>query len=536
MAVVATALALSLGWVGTAAAQLSQLPPNVQEFLQRFEVRQENGRQMVVISLQDLLQLALERNTALDAVKVGESVAMSRLQSARNRFNPTLTTEVTAGRNVGRASSFAGSGNFATLTDSDAMTFSSAYSKPTELGLSYGLTYEEVRSRYQLLTIPDEGDDPTAGTNSDWVDSAALTANVNVPIGQDYGAEINNLPARRSEVGLRQSRLDIRQRELDVLSAVASTYWNIVGALEEVRVAQEAVRLSEQLLEDNRKRLEAGVLSPTDVQVTETQLARDRQQLLSARLAVQRIEDQVRALLALESLPPDIGLRPKDKPTLTRQQFDYERLRDEVYTNNPNLQQLRARLAANALDQEEAQNQDKTNLDLNLFYTFQGYSKAPVKGVTGFAQPQTDSYGAALTWTLPLFDQQTPELIRQRRLERTQIELQMENVRSDLSVRLQSLLRQVRLAEEEVSTARVARRLAEEQLNNELERFRLGQSTSFQVSQVQQEAQVARVQEILALIRFEQNLQDVYVLSGRIYSKYDLQSSVEITEGGTGNN
>ena len=48
------------------------------------------------------------------------------------------------------------------------------------------------------------------------------------------------------------------------------------------------------------------------------------------------------------------------------------------------------------------------------------------------------------------------------------------------------------LAEQEVSTARVVVKLAEEQLQNEIERFKLGQGTSFQVSQFQQQQSQAK--------------------------------------------
>ncbi len=235
-----------------------------------------------------------------------------------------------------------------------------------------------------------------------------------------------------------------------------------------------------------------------------------------------RIEDEARALLNLEVI--DFQIRPVDQPTLRDVPSPYRELLEQVYRNNPEVGEVEQRLARNRLDLEEARNRDKADLDLELFYTLKGYSGDPLRGAQDFSEPDTDEYGALFTWTVPLFDVETREAIRRRQLERQQLELRLSSVKSDLNVRVQGVLRQIRLSREEVQTARVATRLAEEQLQNEIERFQVGESTSFQVSQVQQEVSQARVQEILARVRFERNLLQLQVLSGRIYSSYGLES------------
>ncbi|HEX9843758.1 MAG TPA: TolC family protein, partial [bacterium] len=169
-------------------------------------------------------------------------------------------------------------------------------------------------------------------------------------------------------------------------------------------------------------------------------------------------------------------------------------------------------------------NKDRTNLDLELFYTLQGVKGSPFGGVSGFTKTNLDSYGATLTWTLPLFDVQTRESIRQRTLERERLRLQLESRKSDLTVSLQSALRQLSVARDQVETAGVAKRLAEEQLKNEIERFRVGESTSFQVAQSQQDAASAQVQEILARLGFERNFLQLLALTGEIYGRYGLQA------------
>jgi outer membrane protein TolC len=503
------ALALLAAQAGQPRAQGAELEALLRSY--GFQLQTEDGRRVVDVSLQQVLKLALERNLALQSVRVGEDIAASALEAARGGFNPTLTSSAALTRSMSLTSSLAGGG-------ARSLSLSSTYTKPTESGIEYSLTFTEsaVNGLSTSGTVPD-----LSVNSGSTVNLSQLKGAVNIPIGQGYGKDINLIPVRRSEAGLSGSRLNTRQNELNLVQATASTYWDLVAAQENLRVQAEAVKLSEQLLADNRQRLQAGVLSPFDVQVTESQLARERERLLTARADLARIEDLARALLNLQVI--DFQVRPTDKPAVRQVQLNYEELLQRVFDNSPELKLVENRLLTNGLDLESARDADRTNLDLALYYTLQGVNDSPLGGIGGFTDTPLDNYGATLTWTLPLNDVRTPETIRQRTLERQQLLLDLEGVRADLNVRLQSSIRQVNLSREQVDTAGVSRRLAEEQLRNEIERFRVGESTSFQVAQSQQDAAAAQVQEIIARLGFERNYLSLLVLSGDIYRQYGLE-------------
>ncbi len=52
--------------------------------------------------------------------------------------------------------------------------------------------------------------------------------------------------------------------------------------------------------------------------------------------------------------------------------------------------------------------------------------------------------------------------------------------------------------------------------------LKLGKSTSYQVSQFQQDLARSRQQEILKRVNFEKNFLELLVLSGELYKYYDL--------------
>ncbi len=73
-----------------------------------------------------------------------------------------------------------------------------------------------------------------------------------------------------------------------------------------------------------------------------------------------------------------------------------------------------------------------------------------------------------------------------------------------------------------MNTAQAVSLLSEKQLNNEIKRLKLGKSTSYQVSQFQQDLARSRQQEILKRVNFEKNFLELLVLSGELYKYYDL--------------
>ena len=512
---VSAAAAQEAGGVN-ADALAAVVPPDI---LAELKVVEEDGRRLVEASLGQVLRMALERNQALEAIRMEEQLAESRLTAARSTNHPTLTNSLSHTRSLSASAS--SSGDYLSLYGSNATTLNSTYSKKLSSGVTMGLSYTETRLRSQSGSIPAEGEDPVLGPAGDWWDTSALKGSVNIPLGKGLGSAINDLSASRSEVGLSATRVQVGSQIQALLARIASTYWDLVGLIEVRRIQADAVKLSETLLADNQARLATGVLSPMDVQVTRTQLARDRQRLLSVRLDVLRIEDQVRALLGLEALS-EYGLKPRDVPEARRLDYDQKALLGKALASDPDVLGLQSALELNNLDMVESRNNDRTDLDLDLYYTFYGYSSDPLGGVSQFSQTKTDGYGVTLTWTVPLFDHSIRESMNQRSLERQQLELQLSSLRSDLTVRLQSLLGRINLAEKEVETARITVSLVEEQLQNEIERFRLGQSTSFRVSQAQQDAAQARVDEILARVRFEKNYLELLVLTGTLLPEFNL--------------
>jgi outer membrane protein TolC len=496
--------------------------PLVAELAERAEVIRYDDRNVVKVSLEDILLLTISRSLSLEASRLGEDIANQELKAVEERYIDQVTTRTGLERNtvLNNDPLQVPKDTYAAGSSINSLLFSSTFARRLKTGSSFGFTLQEQFYQSESLSRTEKTGSLDTGLSGDWRDVTSVRAFANIPFFQDAGKKINNLPERLAALGIDRSQANIKQAELAQLAMVGFTYWDMVAVLENIEIQKLSVKLSEQLLKDNQARLQVGTVNRTDVLVAETQLSRDRQALFSARLDSLRMEDQLRAVLNLSGL--ELGFYPSNRPELRDFFPNRESLRVKILKNDPQLKLLEVSMNSSKLEVEQEENKLQTNLDLDLSYTMTGYSNTPLAGAVDFIEPGLHGLQAALTWTVPLGDRATPERIKQKNIQQEQILLNIDSRKSELDVSLQTILRDLELAEQEVSTAQVVVNLAEEQLQNEIERFQLGQGTSFQVSQFQQQQSQAKAQDILARIRYEKAYLRLLTLTGQIYEEFNL--------------
>ncbi len=518
-------LGLLLSLPGILSAQISDdliSDPLVAELAERAEIIRYDDRDVVEVSLEDILLLTISRSLSLEASRLSEDIANQEFKSVQARYFDQVTTRTGFERNtiLTNDPTQVPQDSYAVGSRSDSIQFSSTFVRRLRTGSSFGFTLQEQFYKSETLSRQEKMGSLDSGSSGNWRDIASVRAFASIPFFQDAGEEINNLPESFADLGIDRSKASIKLAELAQLAMVASTYWDMVAVLENIEIQKSSVELSEQLLQDNQARLQVGTLNRTDVLVAETQLSRDRQALFSARLDALRIEDQLRAVLNLGGL--ELGFYPSNRPELRDFFPEPASLRTQIFENDPQLRLLEISIDSTKLEVQQEENRLQTNLDLDLSYTMTGYANTPLVGAGDFIEPGLHGFEASLTWTVPLGDQATPERIKQKKIQQEQILLNIDSRKSELDVSLQTILRDLELSEQEVGTAQAVVKLAEEQLQNEIDRFSLGQGTSFQVSQFQQQQSQAKAQEILARVRYEKAYLRLLTLTGQIYEEFNL--------------
>ena len=500
----------------------------------QFEIVQDGNRHRLKLSLGQLLHLMLNRNLDLQLRKLVDQASQAQLVSAQELNNPVLTTALLQTKTAAKyTTNFSGEDTtilfspirsvpdpYLRTTETDSTTLFTNWSKKMDSGITVSSTLLRTASQSKLHIIQEQGDDFTGGeATDDPLETTSLNAKVTIPLFQDWG-DVNDLPVRRAEVALEQTKLGTISQSLTLLEAVAKTYWNLVRITENIRILEEAVKLSQLLLKETETRVEVGMLQYTDLKEVSTQLASTQQQLLSTRIQEQEIEDQLRTYLNMES--SQLGFKPADTPEIHETNFDYSNLLEKAYQQNSDLQVLQASIKANRYDLDEALNRDKTNLDVEVEYKLKGYGNSMGEAFQAFGKTQFHDYQIGVNWVIPLFDKVTPQIVLKRKIEKSQLELRIKNKKLQLRVRLQTILRNLQFALEEKKTAELSLSLAKDLLEKEIEKLKIGKSTSYNVSLVQQRYTRAKFDEMVVRVRHEQNFISLLTLTGEIFSYFKL--------------
>ncbi len=499
------------------------------ELLKRFSIVEVNGDLVVEVSMEVLLTLALERATTIDILAINEKIAREKLEAAREIYHPILTTSLAKQRDItlsgtnlsGNVKSLTGStADFLSLTATDTLLLSTTWQKKTAIGISYSVGYQKISSQTKTGSIINEGDTFDGwGAYDDPLFIDNITADINIPILQDWG-DVNNIPTYKTQVGVEQTNVQSRKTKLDMLSMIASIYWDLVGVQESIETLKASEKLSEQFVSDTKTRLQLGVIDPIEVKQAESQLLMVRRDLLQENFRKTHIEDQIKVALNLEDLP--YGYIPTEKMLIRKHPLDFDTLLKMIYRHNQELKLLNTQLKINGLELTEAQNKDKTDLDLSFTYQTNGYGKNLTSATNNMSKTDLHDYQISLTWNLPLFDKMTPQKIRQVILEKSRVQLNINNTKSLLKVQLQSIMRDLKLAEEGIALTRTSVALVKDLLGKETEKYKLGNSTSFKIAQIQQDLTDAQKNEILARIRYEKIYLSLLILTEKIFDEYHL--------------
>jgi len=495
--------------------------------LKKLNVVSVDEYQVIEAKLSDVLNLVLERSSVMKILELNERIAGEQLLSARGSRPSSLINSLGVIRSSAPFQSSFSSGSSQTNTDylnfsaSDVTSLSSSWTKQIDLGISYGIAYAKKTTKSSLASILKEGESLTEWTSKDPLYSDNLTVSLSIPLFQDWG-EVNRSGEFRSENFLYQTKIQSKKSKLLLLSQMAMIYWDLVGVEKTIETLKAGVQLAERFFEDNKTRLRLGVLDQVEVKQSEAQVALIRQSLLREEVLKKQIEDQLKAALDLNDIPYGYKLVEEFKIREINDGFDG--LLEKAYKADPDLELLLVGMKNNQLDKKVALNRLDTDLDLSLQYQFNGYGLNSSEPTSMLSDTKLQTYQMGLTWTVPLFDVASKSKSLQVEYDRARIDLQISNQKKQIKLELQSVLRNLKLAEKGIKLARISVSLEEDLLEKETEKFKLGNSTSFRVAQVQQDLSQAQKSEILSRIQYEKIFLSFLVLTDQIYSYYQLKS------------
>ena len=424
---------------------------------------------------------------------------------------------------------FAAHGEFDPNLSGDALYLRSTQETPPDVATFSGITETEVHrttssvglsgmlhwgTTYNVSVNLDKEQTTFTQFQKEW--SGGVNLSVSQPLLRGRGKGVNLARIRIAENARSMAEEQLMVTVMNTVAEVIRAYWDVAAAMETVRVREESVANAERLYEINQKRLEIGTAASIDVLQAEAGVAQRQGDLVSARSALRDAEDRLKQLLNLRegALLSRIGILPVDEPDVFEPELNEEESVALALDNRPEVRSAELETATSALEVRTARDDLQPRVDVSGSL-FQGGRDDQWDGVfSGVVDRSDHSYTVGVSGSVPIGNRAARGSYQRARLSRRQAEDRLQQTKHELMLNVRLAMRAVETARALVESSRRARRLQETNVDAEERRLELGVTTSYQVLQVQEDLTNAQVQEVQALVNFEQALTDLRLAEG----------------------
>ena len=353
-------------------------------------------------------------------------------------------------------------------------------------------------------------------------DVTSLGFTVSQPLLRGFGKELNQRFIRIAKNSGRISDFVFQQQVISTVSGVVRLYYDLVSLNEDFLVKTQTLATAQRLYEDNRNKVEQGTLAPIELTRAQAQVAAARQDRINAEGFVRQQELIFKNFLTrnatLDPLIHDARIVPtsplvvQDQPTQT-----IDELVKLAIANRPEYQTAQLQIENANISLEGARNGLLPQLDLVGSMTNTGFagdanSLLPLPGPGAYlglgggagsnlGQILRRDYPSAtvsLNLTLPIHNRTAQADLARDEIQLRQTQIRARQLENQIRVEVEDALIALQRTRAAYDAAQETRRLQEQSLEIEHERFSSGLSTNFLVIQYESFVAQARSSEVAA--------------------------------------
>lgn len=469
------------------------------------------------LGLSDVVRRMLEHNLDLQIRDLQPLLAQDALMRARASFDPRAFAEVTY-ENVQRQQN-----TIEFISTGGLVPQQGRYEEEnvrTRVGLGgrlfTGATYELSATAAELDNSINRTS-PLAPFRPEY--QSLLGFELTQPLLQNRGSAAALAEIRIATLELGVSELERELELTNKLIEVVNAYYDLVFGQENLRVKLEAEQSAARLLGDNRRRLEVGRASPLDVSQAEVRVSEAREEVLLAR---DFLRDRRVALLRLISPDftaarlPELTVRADFVPVAPPAAAE---LLAHARQHRPDVRLAADESAIAALRHRRARNGALPQLDLNFTYGLNGLESSWGDTLYRATRANEPQWSGGLVLSLPLGNRAARAEARSARRLEEQAELRRRQVDLNLALDIHHALDRLALQQERLATAGTSREAAEQGLRAELQRLEAGQTTAFNVLQMQDRASAARTRELAARVDLQKTQAEIWAVGGMLFER-----------------
>ncbi|MFQ5668523.1 MAG: TolC family protein [Candidatus Binatia bacterium] len=491
------------------------------------------------LTLQEAIGLALQNNTDLQIQRLGPVSAGSEVRRARAVFDPVFFGSVSRDRQTTPATTPL----TATIAQTGLQTLftqnlsSSAGLRKTLLSGGQ-LSLEWTSNR--LLTNP--------SIANVLVPRYTTTANIslNQPLLRDFGWRYSLLLVEVAQNTQQEAYHQYRGEIANIVSQVERAYWDLVLAIENVRVQEQGLALAKEVQRQNEGKFKVGALPRTAVLEAKSEVARRDANLIQARNQRDVARDNLRAVINYRQRGASslALIEPRDKPTAVAYQIDLKGSLRSALERRPELIAARLDVHGKGLQRKAAENQLLPRVNFVGSIGVNGLAGSTpqitfgdpnnpiqaspgLKGDLGRAlnllvDGRFYNFSAAAEIEIPIGNAQAKAAYANANVDLEQSRLSLRKLEEGVTLEVKTAVSNLRTDLQSIEATRIARELAEENVRNQQARYDVGLATTKDLLDFQDKLTQARFAEVQALTQYNTDLAELHRVDGTLLSARNI--------------
>ncbi len=473
------------------------------------------------ITLGEAIGMALQNNYAIQSARFDPEISKFNLAGSYSIYEPSLgfTYLHSFSSQAGRLSQ-TGVAEPSTEREADSFSGRPLLSGYAPTGLNYDIDFSLSGSEFSGT----QGGNPFVTEQYE----SGVGISLRQPLLRNFWIDQGRANIQISKKRLQISEWQLRGQLITTISAVESAYYDLIRARENIKVQRAALEYNNQLLRENKKRVEVGALAPLDEKQAEAEVARGVAALLQTEQAYAVALNNLKNLI-VQDFPTwaNVVIDPMETLVAVPASLDLPESWRRGLTMRPEIQQLKLDLESQDINLKFLKNQVWPSLDLVGSYGRSGLNTSYGRAADDLTRElnPNHTYGAVLS--IPLGNRSARNSLKAARASRSQTLLDFKALEQTIMVQIDNAIKLLQSQFQQVEATRQARLFAQDALAAEQKKYENGKSTSFNVLLYQRDLTRSRFEELSALAEYNKALAELAAQEGATLMRHNLNVTVE---------
>jgi outer membrane protein TolC len=485
----------------------------------------------LVLSLEDVIQLALQNNTDIKIADAPLQLAQNALHSTYSPFDPLVSSGFNASRSKTPSDSqLQGAAVQSYLSQSTQVAYSQTFETGTNFQTNFYVNKYSTNNDYYFLN-------PSFNTS--------LQFSLTQPLLRNAGLFPNRAPILIARRNLQQARAGFEVEVNAIVLNAMVQYWTVILDRENLVVQRKSLDSAQRSYDRDKKQLSLGVVAPVDTYRSEAQVASRRLSLIQNEYALKQDEDDLRRFIGADLDP---SVRPLDMQLTETPEtagelaaVDIEAEQSRALANRAELEAARLRLASDDLNLRLAHNNLRPSLQLSASYAGSGVggteydlNVTPPARISagGFSDSVNQAvhfnyptYAVSLSLSLPIKNHAAEANLGNALVNRKNDQYQQRGVTQTIMLDVSNAVHQVEQDKLSIEAAKASADLARKSLHAEERKQQLGDEPVFFVLEAQTELAQAEASLVQAEISYQVALANLDRATGDLLQHHNIHLS-----------